>query len=216
MRVTGYLALVEAVYAKNGGLEGQRGPLRTKTAITIRKRMIADIRARAVLPPIVLGVLASDEEMIRIDGARNSNEFLDIFCGNNLDKISVIDGMQRTTAIVDALKEDLSVGNLTIRVEFWVSKFINSLTYRMLVLNTGQVPWEIGRQLETIYSQFLIKIRHELNDSAEIFARDDTRRRARPAQYQSKEIVELLLLFSSRKSELDIKDKVAEDFARLE
>lgn len=216
MRAKDYVQLVDAVYEDNGGLEGQRGPLKTKTAITIRKRMIADIRARAVLPPLVLGVLASEPEMGAIEKVNDADSFINLFKGEGLKKISVIDGMQRTTAIIDAIKEDQSVGNMMIRVEFWVSSYINSLVYRMLVLNTGQVPWELGRQLETIYNQFLVKIKEELKDSAEIFARDDTRRRYRAAQYQSKEIVELLLLFSSRKSELDIKDKVAEDFARLD
>lgn len=86
----------------------------------------------------------------------------------------------------------------------------------MLVLNTGQVPWEIGRQLETVYSQLLYIIKSEIGTSAEIFSRDDARRRSDSGQFQASSIIRLFLAFSSRRAEFDLKDKVAEDFARLD
>ena len=87
----------------------------------------------------------------------------------------------------------------------------------MLVLNTGQVPWDLPRQLETVYSQFLKTIKGQLIDAeVEIFSKDDQSRRSGAGQYQSSTIIELLLLFSSRKTEVELKDRVAEDFARLD
>ncbi len=71
---------------------------------------------------------------------------------------SIIDGMQRTTALQEA-KDSFGENQLNIRVEFWIADKLNSLIYRMLVLNTGQVPWEMARQLETIYSQLLKSIK---------------------------------------------------------
>jgi len=144
-------------------------------------------------------------------------ELLDIVGQDFIDRVSVIDGMQRTTAILEALESREELGVKEIRVEFWVSDNINSLIYRMLVLNTGQVPWEIGRQLDTIYSPFAHKIKTELAGKVDIFTKGEVPRRSvDTGQYQSEKIIELLLLFSSRKSELDLKDKIAEDFARLD
>ncbi|WP_242186599.1 hypothetical protein [Sphingomonas sp. CARO-RG-8B-R24-01] len=211
-----YIALVDAVYKNTGGIEGQRGPLKTKTSITIRNRLVADIRDGAVMPPVVLGVLLNQNRYLDAESSKDLISFMDVVKDHQDDGISIIDGMQRTTAMLDAIRADTGISALPIRVEFWVSTKLNSLIYRMLVLNTGQVPWEIGRQLETIYSQFLVKIRSELGSDVEVFLLEAQRRRVQAGQYQSKNIVELLLLFSSRRTELDIKDKVAEDFTRLD
>ena len=40
MKVSDFLAIVEKSYENRGGIEGQRSPLKTKTALTIRKRMV--------------------------------------------------------------------------------------------------------------------------------------------------------------------------------
>lgn len=216
MRLGEYLSLVEGVYAESGGIEGQRGPLKTKTGITIRKRLVSDIQQGALMPPVVLGVLLTEEGYVRVRSATQLSEFLAIAKEGDRERISIIDGMQRTTAMEEASKAEPQIRDMPIRVEFWVSDRLNSLIYRMLVLNTGQVPWEVGRQLETVYTQFLSKIKNDLGDDAEIFLMDDQRRRVQAGQYQSKNIVELLLLFSSRKSEIDIRDKIAEDFTRLD
>ena len=42
MKIEDYLQIIEKVYKKGGGLEGQRDALKTSTAIRIRKRMIED------------------------------------------------------------------------------------------------------------------------------------------------------------------------------
>lgn len=211
-----YIALVEGVYAKNGGLEGQRAPLKTKTAITIRNRLVEDIRLGAVIPPVVLGAYVGRDDIGRAERATTPNELLDIIGRDDNERVSIIDGMQRTTAMLEALRQSPEIRDRPVRVEFWVSEYLNSLVYRMLVLNSGQVPWEIGRQLETVYGQFLRKIREELGGEVEIFLVNSQRRRAQAGQYQSRNIIELLLLFASRKSEMDFKDRVAEDFARLD
>lgn len=55
-----YLKFIQRSYESNGGLEGQRTPLKTKTAIKIRNRMVDDLLHGAVLPPIVIGVVPKD------------------------------------------------------------------------------------------------------------------------------------------------------------
>lgn len=45
-----YNTLIECTYRNRGGIEGQRGALKSSTAIRIRKRMIDDIAKGTVLP----------------------------------------------------------------------------------------------------------------------------------------------------------------------
>ena len=85
----------------------------------------------------------------------------------------------------------------------------------MLVLNTGQVPWDIKRQLQTIYRQILLEIEKDMLD-INVFSIDDKERRSAAGQYRSTRIVELFLAFTSRKPHIDLKEKVAEDFARMD
>jgi hypothetical protein len=85
----------------------------------------------------------------------------------------------------------------------------------MLVLNTGQVPWDIKRQLQTIYRQILLEIEKDMLD-INVFSIDDKERRSVAVQYRSTRIVKLFLAFTSRKPHIDLKEKVAEDFARMD
>jgi hypothetical protein len=212
-----YLALVDRVYNNKGGIEGQRAPLKTKTAITIRNRLVDDLQKGAIIPPIVVGVLVSQEGRAELAKCSSAEQLVEFLSTLDDDDLSIIDGMQRTTALKEAVSENKKVLMGEVRVEFWITEYINSLIYRMLVLNTGQVPWELARQLETVYGQFLRRISSVLGkDEVTIFLKEDRRRRADAAQYQGSIIVELLLVFSSRKTEVEVRDRVAEDFARLD
>ncbi|VVN71299.1 hypothetical protein PS689_00441 [Pseudomonas fluorescens] len=216
LQVREYLALVEEVYAENGGIPGQRAPLKTKTGINIRKRMIDDILAGAILPPIVIGAVVSDEIFEQATKCNTNDQFSDLIKSINTSSLSIIDGMQRTTALSSAIN-DVGGGNYCqhIRVDLWLARSIDSLVYRMLVLNTGQVPWDIKRQLETIYKQVLLEIEKRV-PSIDVFNIDEKERRSGAGQYRSTRIVELFLAFSSRKPHIEVKEKVAEDFARME
>lgn len=64
------------------------------------------------------------------------------------------------------------------------------LLYRMLVLNTGQVPWNTRRQVEVIFSGLSNSIIAEtfsknpdLEDHVEILNVDDGRRRTQAGKY---------------------------------
>jgi len=215
MKVSEFLQLVTNAYRDRGGIEGQRAPLKTKTGISIRSRLVSDLLAEAVIPPVVVGVQAP-EDLLEAVARIGDDTVLERLKAVDANSLSIIDGMQRTTALRDAVGQKPSLGDTPLRVEFWVSGSLNSLIYRMLVLNTGQVPWEISRQLETVYAQLLVIIRAALGNEAEIFTLNDERRRSEAGQYQASAIIRLFLSFSSRKPEFDLKDKVAEDFARLD
>lgn len=211
--VDNYLNLAERVYENQGGLEGQRAPLKTKTGRSIRLRMVEDIAAGAILPPLVLGVVVSDDDF---EGLKviNTDKALEKYLDSiESDQISIIDGMQRTTAILQARSEN-DIGENRVRIEVWFSKNIGNLVYRMLVLNTGQVPWDMRRQLETIYRPLLRAIKEKAPNIKTIEV-DDNQRRKTAGEYHADKIVELFLVFTSRKVHIDLKDRVAEDFARM-
>ncbi|MBD9675682.1 hypothetical protein IB274_03175 [Pseudomonas sp. PDM18] len=211
-----YLNLVADVYKDNGGISGQRAPLKTKTGINIRKRMIDDIQKGAILPPIVIGAVVPKSIFRQAMSCSSNDEFTELVRSIDRQSLSIIDGMQRTTALDSALKDAPSGGHCnSIRIDLWLAESIDSLVYRMLVLNTGQVPWDIKRQLETIYKQVLIEIEKHV-PSIDVFNIDEKERRSAAGQYRSTRVVELFLAFTSRKPHIEIKEKVAEDFARME
>lgn len=211
-----YLDLVNDLYRGTGGIDGQRAPLKTKTGINIRKRMIDDIKRGAILPPVVIGAVVPQTTFDQALQCNTNDEFAELIRSINRSELSIIDGMQRTTAL-EAAVNDADPGNFSkvIRVDLWLAKSIDSLVYRMLVLNTGQVPWDIKRQLETIYKQVLIEIEKEI-PNIDVFNIDEKERRSGAGQYRAARIVELFLAFTSRKPHIELKEKVAEDFARMD
>lgn len=209
-----YIAKIEKIYRQEGGIDGQRSPLKTKTGLTIRKRMVEDLRAGAVLPPLVLGAVLNQAQIDESKKISSNQEFVEFLLGIDEESLSIIDGMQRTTALKEAHDLGLS-GKNPIRVELWISENISSLIYRMLVLNTGQVPWDIKRQLETIYKQIILLIKNEVKD-INVLSIDEKERRTDAGSIRSTRIVELFLSFTSRTSNVELKEKVAADFARMD
>lgn len=211
-----YLELVNEVYRDNGGIAGQRAPLKTKTGINIRKRMIDDIKRGGILPPIVIGAVVLAETFEQARRCHTNQEFADLLRSVPRSSLSIIDGMQRTTALQTAFNDsDSGRFSAFIRIDLWLAKSIDSLVYRMLVLNTGQVPWDIKRQLETIYKQILLAISNDV-PNIDVFNIDEKERRSGAGQYRATRVVELFLAFTSRKPHIELKEKVAEDFARMD
>jgi len=215
LTVAEYLNLVKQAFQNRGGLEGQRDTLKTTTAIRIRKRMIQDIQSGAVLPQIVIGVIVPEYEFATIEKLEDNNSFSQFVKQLKPDNISIIDGMQRTTALNEALKDKHEIENHKIRIEFWIASQANSLTYRMLVLNTGQVPWNLRRQIETVF-QFIIEEIKQKYPDIEIMTINEEKRRNHSGQYQASNIIELFLVFGARKEKIDVQEKLADEFTRLD
>jgi len=214
--VKSYLSLISDIYKENGGIEGQRAPLKTKTGINIRKRMIDDIKRGAILPPIVIGAVVPRITFEKAEQCNSNEDFIELILGIDKSALSIIDGMQRTTALDVAFNDDTPENvNQIVRIDLWLASKIDSLVYRMLVLNTGQVPWDIKRQLETIYKQVLRELEKKVPNIS-VFNIDEKERRSAAGQYRANRIVELFLSFTSRKPHIDLKEKVAEDFARMD
>lgn len=216
-----YIEYIKSIYNDRGGISGQRDALKTSSAIKIRKRMITDIVNGTVLPPIVVGLILSDQEFENIycelkkNGTLNPETVSSIINDITSENISLIDGMQRTTAIMEAIETSESIIENSMRIELWVVNNINNLLYRMLILNTGQVPWNVRRQLEVLYSP-IKKIISEAIPEIMIYSIDDGKRRSASSQYQGDDIIELFLAFGARKEKIELKERIAEEFTRLD
>ena len=215
LAVSDYLKLASEAYENKGGIQGQRTPLKTKTAQTIRERMVTDISHGAILPPIVVGLIVSESSYERIKNENNAETISSVIKNECCETFSIIDGMQRTTALIEAIGLNPSTSNNLVRVEYWIAKQMNSLIYRMLVLNTGQVPWDIKRQLDTIYEPIVAELKREI-PTLDIRLIDQSGRRTDSGQYKSSKLIEYFLCYTSRKFDVEIKEKVAEDFARMD
>lgn len=211
MTVSDYLGLVEKAYSNRGGISGQREALKQKTAISIRNRMIEDIKGGTILPPIVVGAVVSGDRYDEIVKGNATDE--DLKNEIIIDQLSIIDGMQRTTALLKSVSEKEDVNKREIRVEYWISDNSNSLLYRMLVLNTGQVPWNVRRQIEVIFSGIIKEIRDKVNN-IEVITISDSSRRSKGGQYQAGDLVELFLAFGARTWKINTKEKLTDEFTR--
>jgi len=157
IQIKDYIDLVETAHQTRGAIAGQRDVLTTTTAKRIRTRMIADLKMGAVLPPVVIGAVIGKDlfEQLPLDDALSIREVL---TDHDRESLSIIDGMQRTAAIVEAANESPEIGGRELRVEFWLATSVRAMIYRMLVLNTGQVPWTISRQLSVVFDPLLKEI----------------------------------------------------------
>ncbi|WP_197497050.1 hypothetical protein [Arthrobacter sp. B6] len=176
--------------------------------------MVEDLKKGAVLPPIVIGAVLEKnlfDALPKLE-AVGINEFLPTAHGS----LSIIDGMQRTAALKEALSDHVEVGTRGVRVEFWLTNSVRAMIYRMLVLNTSQVPWTISRQLSVVFAPLLDEIKRNVEDLDKVTSPDNPGRRVAPAQYSSDDLVELYIAFSLRKTAVDTKEAISDEFSRLD
>ena len=173
IQVGEFLRLVKPAYESQGSIEGQRDVVRTATATRIRKRMAEDLERGAIIPPIVLGATTPKATIDRKNWDTTSLRALI----RKLTKLSVIDGMQRTTVLLDHEK---ALATNSLRLELWLAPSTENLVYRMLILNTGQIPWNLRRQLEVVHQSLIEEIRDHLKGELSIYKADDKQRRTSP------------------------------------
>ena len=102
MTVGDYIELADSAYQKRGGLAHQRDALKTTTARRIRSRMVDDTVKGAILPPVVVGVVANNEFITSIH-ENSTSDTVAAISSDYSEALSIVDGMQRTTALLEAL-----------------------------------------------------------------------------------------------------------------
>lgn len=212
--IDSYLSLVTEAHGKRGGIAGQREVLKTTTAKRIRERMVSDIRAGAVLPPVVVGIVETPDAVQKIV-ADNELDVDSFIKGLKRGELAIIDGMQRTSALLEAQTIETGIVG-TIRVDFWLAKSVRALVYRMLVLNTGQVPWTLARQLTVVYEPLLHEIKKNVPEIDRIITPDKLGRRVSGGQFSSDALIELFIAFSLRKTNVNTRENLSEEFSRLD
>ena len=205
-----YLELIRNVYEEDGKLYGQRSALTSASAKKVREQMKRDFGNGSVLPPVVLG-------MIDRDFNRTFKSSIDIieYVQDQSDSLCIIDGMQRTTAMIEALNDNSGLSDRVIRVELWITDTTSNLIYRMLVLNTGQVPWNTKRQLEVVLKPIINDIKSSI-DKITLIESNDGRRRTKGGDFQADRILESFLVFGARSEKANKKDTIAEEYTKLE
>ena len=219
MPLSEYKSIVYSSFSQGGNLDGQRNVIkRSSVASKIRKRMNDDFNAGALFPHVVIGLLLPSESFVALKAADLNASFNPL--EYNSDSISIIDGMQRSNIYFSNFEGN---EDREIRVEFWVSDKTVKLLYRMLVLNTGQVPWNTRRQIEVIFSSLsssIVESTLERNPSLygliEILSVDDGRRRTQAGKYHKSTMIELYLGYNTRKVKVDVSDELADEFQRFD
>lgn len=211
-----YLEVTKDAYMGGGGIEGQRTALNTQSGRRIRKQMVDDFSAGGILPPVVIGVenqdLSCGDRLILPDLLKTITK------ASSSGDLSILDGMQRTTAMREAIdynSEQSSFESRTIRVEFWVAQKIHSLLYRMLVLNTGQVPWSLRRQVEVVFYSLKKEMKARII-GLNLIEVDDGSRRVTAGTFHANKLIEAFMIIGTRSERIDLKEKIADDFLKLD
>ena len=144
-----YLSFAEKII-KNNDL--QRG--RVKTSKTIYALLVDDYLEGCIIPPIVLAYSG------KIDSETYKRDDFSEFLTNNSSNLLILDGLQRTYTMIEAVKKATSdeiklmdFRKRVLRVELYVDINRFGILYRMLTLNTGQTPMSIRHQIEMLYSE---------------------------------------------------------------
>jgi len=181
MEIEEFLRLVRPAYESQGSIEGQRDVVRTATATRIRKRMAEDLQRGAIIPPIVLGTTTKAANIKRSSWSSKSVRTMIA----KLRRLSIIDGMQRTAVLIE---HEQLLAKQHVRIELWLAPRTENLVYRMLVLNTGQIPWNLRRQLEVVHQSLIDEIRDGLKGELSIHKADDRKRRTSPGEFQGNDV----------------------------
>ncbi len=205
-----YRDIIEPVYHNRGGIRGQQEAW-SSTAIRIHKRMVEDIIGGAVLPPVVLGVVEEDMDFAQFQAM--DEDQVQQWLREHAESLCLLDGVQRTTALIKAAEKS-DLGDYQIRVELWISKRVNGLIYRMLVLNSVQTSRDIRRQLEGVFGAVLKQVQRNAPDIV-ISSKDGECRRG-AGQYPSDDILECYLAFCARKEKIDTSERLSDAFVRLD
>lgn len=208
MKLGDYIEITRFARDNSGNLNGQRNVLKSASAKLIRNQMTTDFSKGSVLPPVVIGLVDNDFNSSKITNMEDLISYLN----SNSNELCIIDGMQRTQAMLDAGENFLS---REIRVELWLSESLNKLIYRMLVLNTGQVPWTMQRQLEVVLFPVVKEIKRKI-PGIELPTTNDEQRRTQPGKFQASKIIEAFLVFGSRSEKANTRDVIAEEYTKLD
>ncbi len=216
-----YEEIARSAFEQGGNIFGQRNVIKKSTvASKIRSRMNDDFGKRAVFPAVVLGALLPENISAESVISYEQDDVVGLINSICKNAISIIDGMQRSNIYFSNYEKNADV---EIRVEFWLANESVKLLYRMLVLNTGQVPWNTRRQVEVVFDNLsegiLKRIEtgyEDLKDKINILTVDDNKRRTQAGIMHKSNLIELYLAFNTRNVKVEVNDALADEFQRFD
>lgn len=150
-----YLIIAKDIL-KNNPLQRKR----IKSSNTVYSLLKKDLLEGCLVPPIVLALNLEDTS----DFSTLENDEIIKMINGNIEKLLILDGLQRTHTFKDLENEFSLLGrvdelntflNGRLRVEIYIGINQFGILYRMLTLNTGQTPMSLRHQIEILYRNYL-------------------------------------------------------------
>lgn len=227
-RINGYCATAVCSYdwylAATRGAEGnlsiQRSIIKDSKAYqTLR----ADLKRGCILPPLVLAIsgivlpegltasaLSDDKQLSKF-----THKLMDELTEPRPESTFIIDGLQRTNALRQTL-EDLQEHTdkhtkflaSPLRVEIWLNIPFGAIAYRMLLLNAGQKPMSIKRQVEILS----MKLKENLTEipALEVLLSLNSQRRTHAGQFFLANLSQAFQAWLQGTPSLDVRNTVME------
>lgn len=133
---------------------------RVRTANSAYSLLKDDLQKGCIMPPLVLAFNQKSNNL------EFTSENIEKEINKNVDRLLILDGLQRTFTILDLLDEHKNsveiakIHEIPIIIELYTEVDKSGILYRMLTLNTGQTRMSTRHQIEIIYS--------DLKDSEEL------------------------------------------------
>jgi len=153
-----YVEMAEQILANN---MFQRK--RVKSSTTVYALLKEDLKVGCVMPPLVLAIESDKDESNIIDKLTDQALVIN-HMKENINKLLILDGLQRTNTLIDLISETTRKGDQALldslkknmmRIELYIGVNRLSILYRMLTLNTGQTPMSLRHQIEILYSDYI-------------------------------------------------------------
>ncbi len=193
MTIEDYLSIVEDSISQDDYLL-QRGRETRRKAVFDRLRQ--DLKKGTVIPSISIASkkdISPDQKQLEL----------------NEEDVYILDGLQRTYALIDIKKElennDTEKGKFLereLRFEIWLYKSVESLLYKMIVLNTGQTRMSMRHQIEILNKPFIddfkkYAFKTDPSIDIEIFTwKDSGQKREKQYQYVLADLTMFFLSFA--------------------
>jgi hypothetical protein len=214
MTIGDYIDLVKMV---ESNLEFQRQVIK---GFKPYERLRSDLRVGGVMPPPVLalkeGVWSREMGLAALPSLLRST---------SSEQIYILDGLQRTNAVFQVMKQITDDGHQEeaeqfrrrlIRVELWPDVTLNSLTYRMILLNAGQKPMSLRHQLEIVNLALRDFIYDRFSGKITLYMERDSDRRSQPGEYQFSLIAQSFHAFLQKSPHIDIRNEVVEELRTID
>lgn len=178
------------------------------------ERLREDLKEGCIIPPIVLG-LRTDEN--HDEEYYNSSEFIDYIKHIDPQNIFIIDGLQRTNAILNVYdKKNENFPSTRLRIEIWPDITLSALVYRMILLNAGQKPMSLKHQLEVVSLPLCERLQEIYSNQIQIFREKDSRRRSNFGQYRFSIIAQAFQAFIQKTPHIDIRNEVISELNEID